>query len=181
MPSLVISSLNCSALVCHVTQHLVDRLAMHIAQTARVSDANFIHSSIRMSHSVFSSQVSPEHGVMLGQKVQWACCGSPTHVALVELLQITLRYQSVHITLPDVELTIFRQVDRTSNVVSRQDTSQCRRRPQQTYPYSVCISPASFRTRTSINRSRGGCRLPVRSMSVHCPLYAANRSLYCRT
>ncbi|ROW18184.1 hypothetical protein VPNG_00242 [Cytospora leucostoma] len=39
-----------------------------------------------------------------------------------------------------------------------------------THPYSVCISPASLSTRTSINRSFGGSKLPVKSISVHWPL-----------
>lgn len=98
--------------------------------------------------------------------------------SLAKLLQITLSNEPFDIALSHEELTVLRQVDRAAKMLENPATQ--RLQEISSYPYSVWISPASFNTRTSINKSFGGSKLPVRSISVHRPLYAASRSPYWR-
>lgn len=91
------------------------------------------------------------------------------HVLLTQFLQITLSNQTLDVALPYVELAVLGQSKDPSDCFVQSD-GQEREAVQplgHAYPYSVWISPASFRTRTSIKRSLGGSMLPVRSISVH--------------
>lgn len=110
----------------------------------------------------------------------------------VQLLQVSLGDQPLHVPLPHVKLAVLRQRDgpvESCQLLGAGSPAIPRRGWGVTehaalahaHPYSVWISPASFKTLTSMKRSLGGSRLPVRSMSVHWPLYAASKSPYCRT
>lgn len=81
----------------------------------------------------------------------------------IKLLEVSLSYQTFDVALPNVELAVLDQIDGAEQLRSISNDFCA----SGAYPYSVCISPASFRTRTSMNRSFGGSRLPVKSISVH--------------
>lgn len=97
---------------------------------------------------------------------QERCFGS------AELLKVALSDQALDVALTDIKLAVLGEVDGSAalSVTVRMCVHQCHASCVETHPYSVCISPASFSTRTSMKRSLGGSKLPVRSMSVHWPL-----------
>ena len=99
-----------------------------------------------------------------------SCSRSPGWIEFAnstELLQVTLCDQSPDVPLPDIELAVLGQGDCTVDELACELSGETL---VWMNPYSVWISPASLSTRTSMKRSLGGSKLPVRSMSVHWPL-----------
>lgn len=83
---------------------------------------------------------------------------------LAQALKIPLLNQSLDVPMSNVELTVLGQ----GNGSVSWSTAVCKSFISgMTHPYSVWISPASFNTLTSMKRSFGGSKLPVRSISVH--------------